>query len=158
MFYFQESPVKTGKGGLATVIRIGSPVYVAVEGTEKIRGKIANFEILESTPLVKDSKTIPVKIITTFRNYGNVHLRPEITMSIKTKKGKWLTDEEGKPVEITLTKGWPIFPFSDYIIEKEWKNGLKPGKYSAIINTTFGMLYGKENIISQKKEIVFKIK
>jgi len=158
MFYFQESPEETGQVGLATVIRIGSPVYVAVKGTEKIRGKITNFEILQSTPPAKGNGNIPIKITATFHNYGNVHLRPEITMSIKTKKGKWVKDKEGKLIEITLTKGWPVFPFSDYIIEKEWKNGLKPGKYLAIVNTMFGMLYGKENIISQKREIIFEIK
>ena len=138
LFYFQEIP--TEKGGVATALRIGSAVYCTVKGTEEVDGE------------TKDFIAFPSKIILTFCNNGNVHLRPEILMEIKNQQGEIIR-------EISLVEGFPVLPFHKYIIERKFKQKLETGDYTAIIQTRYGMLYDEE--FFEIKEVpfgIFKVK
>lgn len=133
MFYFQEIPEK--KSAVAVVMRMGSAVYCTAEGTEKIEGKVTDFKIF------------PKKVVVTFENFGNVHLRPLIKLKVENEQGEIVR-------EVTLTENFPVLPSHKWVIKKKI-NELKVGNYLAIIQTRYGVIYDKE--IFEAEEFPFGI-
>ena len=108
------------------------PVYVRIEGKQKVGAEIGKIEI------AGDSNNLHVMV--KIHNTGNTYLRPYGTIEI-IRKGKSLGS-------ITLKQGWPVFP--DKIESYRGKQGgfnLKPGKYTMVVK-----------IYSDKPDFQFKKK
>jgi P pilus assembly chaperone PapD len=150
--FFEEIPKEKTDKMISITTRIGASIYVSAEGTEKVDGKIENIEIS------KVENKGPMIITVTFRNSGNIHLRPNIIASLKDVNGKWVCDEKGQPIELLINKDWPVLPGKDCTFRKEWKSQLDSGEYLAIVWCEFDDVYHKgQKKMTQKKEIRFKI-
>jgi hypothetical protein len=97
--------------------RLSVAIYVGIEGTEKLKGKLAGVSV---TP---KNKTVQAGIM--LENQGNVHIRPEGLIQLR--------NESNRPVaNVLIKKARPTFPggrqvYSNVVRDLE----LKPGLYTA---------------------------
>jgi len=146
LVFFEEAEKQESKRMLSAVTRIGVSVYISVEGTEMVEGKLEEIQLASST------------IIVNFHNSGNVHIRPAIKMLVKDNQGKLVKGRDGEPVEILITTGWPVLAGKNCIFSKTWKNDLAPGNYLAIFSSGFQSPYGSKDKFVQTRELEFKVK
>ena len=106
---------------------ISFPIYVAVKGTEVIKGDIEAFRILSADILEVES---------IIRNKGNIHIRPKGFIMIS----KWDKGEgAAKEIRIPLNEyDFPVYPFSSRELKAKSDRKLEPGDYEAAINMQFG--------------------
>ncbi len=110
-------------------------LYAIVEGTEVISADI------EKTDIQKKEKNLHISV--TFKNRGNIHLRPEGEVIIIKKK---------KEIDrFKLRLGRPVYPGKTRTLVGDSKIGIISGKYRARIL----LYYGDNSLI--EKVIPFKI-
>lgn len=98
---------------------MSSAVYLALKGTEKLKGQVAAFTVTPS------SSQLTAGILV--RNAGNVHLRPYGILQI--------LDSKDQPyANVELEKGQPVYPGQQRAYMGTIKDfTLKPGQYTAVI-------------------------
>ncbi|MBN1405224.1 MAG: hypothetical protein JW946_01755 [Candidatus Omnitrophica bacterium] len=102
-------------------IRYGTPLYVLIKGTEKIKTEIRSVKAaLQQNPINGQRQFI---ISADVLNSGNRHIRPEVWAVVKNIKTK--TEQK-----ITLNNPWPIFGGQNYVYRIIQENyDLPKGRY-----------------------------
>ncbi len=115
---FRSGSVNEGKDdGVGFSMRIVSPFYAIVKGSEIIQFEVSDLTI----------KTVsPVQVDLSVHNAGNIHIRPTGVVTI-TKKGEataLLSMEVNTPYP-----GWPILPGKSFRFSVTDKKSLDAGEY-----------------------------
>lgn len=134
----KKQDMPAGRVKIAVTQRLTIPVYLIIEGTEKLAAEIKDFK------LIKDNQEQNiVEFQAKLKNTGNIHIRPKGNLIIMNSKGKIVKN-------ISSGEILPIFSGYAQIIPLWWKDP-SPGEYTAVITIDLG-----NNSLLQKK-IQFEI-
>ena len=130
MIFIDGKPKATAEATVGINTSIGIPIYVMIKGTEQFEAEVESLEVRNNAPL-----ELYVKI----KNSGNVHIRPEGDIAIKTKAGK-------KLFSVPLNEyHYPILPDSSRVLEIKSNERLEKGEYTADIKMGYAeKKYGKK--------------
>ena len=141
IFFTSDVLKEDGKPSGGIKARLGSILYVAIKGTEKIDAEIGNIVISK----MSDGSKEKLKVEATVRNKGNVHLRPAGKATIQDNTGK-------KLVELDLAFGKTTLPGQENGYDALWDNPeLKVGTYKISVTVNYGKELGMEKTISTDK-------
>lgn len=138
-FVFQEK----GKGASNIGVRYGVPIYAVIKGTGNLDVVIESIDINYD----KEKQVFNGEIL--IDNRSNVHIRPEIRVSIYSEKGEIVAGFKlpyKQPVQREQKR-----PF---IFSKEMVLG--PGKYKVIIKADCGKLYSIDKVIQGEKDFIIE--
>lgn len=121
--YFSEISKK--KEGMNIASRFGVVLYVLAEGT-------ASYDLELEDLSIKDAKgDIPLIFTIRFKNKGNVHIRPNTTITILDESGKVLENFEVK-------YGPPVYGGNEREFNFAWKDSkLYKGKFKVVVKAAF---------------------
>ncbi|HAR63355.1 MAG: hypothetical protein DKM50_10490 [Candidatus Margulisiibacteriota bacterium] len=131
--------------GSPYVSEIRVPVYMMSEENKKTDVRVTSFNIAATQAAGLASTNVSLSTTIILKNYGNVHMRPEIYLRLKSvADGKYLLDDQGKDTFL-IAKDWPVFPEADRIIQMTLPNieDFNHGKYLAEINAQYEYLSSK---------------
>ena len=120
----------TRQEGLSLRSRFGASIYAAIKGTEEIACEITNIYATDNGFRVS------------FRNKGNVHLRPDGYVMV--------TGRSGSAVKVPLQAGTPVFPGKDHSYIAVLGEALPGGFYVAQAVIEYGMMYGEKRTIKSE--------
>ncbi len=126
-------------------MRHGIPIYVFIKDTQKIEASLKPL----SAFFVQQSSNTALQFTIPIANTGNVHIRPQGTISITASP-------DNEAVSGDLEWGWPVYPGREHsfyatIRKEQWL----PGTYSADLQVQDGGVIS--NDLSLKKTIVFRV-
>jgi hypothetical protein len=134
--------------------RLGSVLYVMIEGTQDIKGEISDVDIVKKTKNDKEKLEIRVKV----KNRGNIHLRPTGQVVVERKSGEEIATLE-------LASGRAVHPDKETVYSAFWEEPtLEEGEYKATVTVDYGKLFKINGIavaekafsINENKEVVLK--
>lgn len=133
MIFIEAKPKEADVGAIGINTSIGVPIYVMVAGTELFQAEIGDIQLKSSSPL---------ELYVTVKNSGNVHIRPEGNIAIKTKEGKGL-------FKVPLNEySYPVLPDSSRELEVRSEKMLETGEYIIEIEMESG-----DKIYKKSKEV-----
>ncbi len=138
-FNIESTRDPSGNPTVRTIeMRHGIPIYVIVKGTEKISALRENI----GASFERNVSSGPIEFSITFKNAGNVHIRPAGSVSI-LKEGSVLDT-------FSLASGWPILPSQKHpYYATSSKSGWPAGEYQAAFNLSAGTqesVFGKYSV------------
>lgn len=127
--FFISEPIG-GESPLVT--RLGTIVYVAIDGTERLEASITDVRVDSLNGVEEVEKPDKLRFHIDILNLGNAHVVPEGRVVI-------YDDEENRVEHIKLTGGWGLLPQETHTYQA-LKSGvyLKPGNYTAKIFIFYG--------------------
>ena len=130
MIFIDGKPKMTTEAAVGINTSIGIPIYAMIKGTERFKASVEDLEVKNNSPL-----ELNIKI----KNSGNVHIRPDGVISIKTKGGK-------KLFTVPLNEyHYPILPDSSRVLEVKSRERRDKGEYTADIKMGYiGRKYSKK--------------
>lgn len=140
--YFTSSGLQA-EGSLTQNVRsrLSAILYVAIKGTEIVKGEINNIS-------VSDTNDGKLKVEVAVKNDGNVHIWPSY--------GKVLIEnEKGQRVALLdLATRHSVLPNSEYAYRAMLdKAKMNEGKYRISSEIKYGKMYGKEKTMRFEKQI-----
>ena len=138
VFFSQEVPEKKG---ITIGIRVGTIVYITVEGTLEINPEISDFEVIDS------DENLGFKIL--FENKSNVHLKVSGNILIKDEKGREIKKIEIKPWTFLAGQKQPVYCWLK-------KSDLKKGDYIAFAKILYKGPLKKEGEVNSKLDFFIK--
>ena len=121
MIAFKPKP----KEGQAVNVVFSVSLYAVLIGTDKIECNVTDFKIWK----MKDRKALGMKV--SFNNTGNIHIKPMTEVFIHNEEGQALQKAQ-------LPYGAPVYPGKSASFDGNIYNfRLKPGMYTAVIDTDF---------------------
>lgn len=124
-------------------IRNGVPLYLIVKGTEDYDLDIHN---IETTYTKNDDNVNNLNIIVNIENAGNVHIVPDVKVSIKNSEGELLK-------EMSLTKPNIVLRGKTHIYRLGWRNPfLRDGIYTVRVTLDY-----EDKIDQKSKEAQFSV-
>lgn len=134
------SPASSGspKTGTSVQTKIGTLFYINVKGLINEQSVVTNFSVN------KLQEYGPVKILTTIKNLGDLHIRPSGTIAVSNMLGK---------KEYQTISEYNIFPESSRDYENSFGQKFMFGRFKA----TLLAYYGKNNNLALKATAYFWI-
>lgn len=132
--------------GLEVVYRKAIPIYLFIEGTSEINGKIDHIEIsdMSTESQIKESNKFrlnKLKFAVNFINTGTRHIRAKGNIII-------LDDQKNIIESSSIGKTLPIFPLFEETIPVYWSSPAKKQSYCCIITIDMG----NDNIVQMEKQ------
>jgi len=131
---------------LEIVYRKAIPIYLFIEDSSKIMGKIDNIEIsdMSTESQIKESSKFglnKLKFAIDFVNTGTRHIRAKGNILI-------LDDQRNIVGDLSIGKTLPIFPFFEETIPVYWSSPAKKRSYTCIVT----MDMGNDDIVQMEKQ------
>lgn len=147
-----------GSTGIIVVSRVASLLLLKVSGDIYTTGEIESIKIAEE---IKSDEAIPFSV--TFRNNGNVHIKPVGNIKITNTKtgrelintGSYIESADSIPTILNTIpinrNGGNVLPGSNRIFISQWSQNFENGKFTATANISYG------EGVSVTKQLEFEI-
>ena len=141
MFFTTE----TRTGSMPMRSRLGTVIYVGVEGTERIEAAITRWSVSYTSGTPGAPRPDRLDVLVGIQNHGNAHIVPSGTILID--------DEEGRRVATaSWREGWGLLPREeDAYHAVEPGVHLKPGRYTMTLVVTVGGDLRKPVTITERR-------
>ena len=132
--------------GLEVVYRKAIPIYLFIDGSSEIKGKIKNVELsnMSTESQIKESNKFrlnKIKFAVNLVNLGKRHIRAKGNIII-------FDDKRNIVDSLSMGKTLPIFPLFEETIPVYWSSPAKKQSYSCIVTVDTG----NENILQTEKQ------
>ncbi len=136
MVFVEAKPKEEAQGPVIINTSIGIPIYVMINGTEEFNAEVENVTIKDNSPL---------QLMVEINNSGNVHVRPEGTVTLRDKANKEILS-----VPLNEYK-YPILPASKRTLEIKTDKTLVKGEYTADVKMAYAdKVYEKKILLTIK--------
>ncbi len=144
VFFTANAPASESETSIHS--RLGTIVYVGIQGTERIDAEIGEVSVIYSASTPDIAQPDRLEAVIRVRNRGNVHLIPEGEVSIRNEEGQVVAS-------VTLPPGWGLLPGE----EEEYHaigHGvhLAPGPYQIDITIRGGADFGLPIVLTKSIE------
>ena len=122
----------TSTGRVTTRSRLGSIIYVAVEGTERIEGAITKVDAAYTATTPGVASPDRLDLVIRIHNHGNAHIVPEGTVVVRDSQGQAVAT-------VPLPPGWGLLPNEEDAFHAIGPGvHLKPGHYTLDVTVFCG--------------------